>query len=354
MELEKPINDEQWRKLYSLAAQIKRLSPWQWMEECDLFGVQDRIAEEIGFVSVMGREGEHYAVTLYKGWGDLERYWLMQDVDESIVPEFMFETSQLMLSFEDRAQITAAEHRLIKSLGLSFRGRRSWPKFQAFRPGYYPWRLVESWEADHMITCLEQSLGVFMRVEDDPSLLRPETSESLLVRARDTEQSSRPWSDTYLDWPEPERMLTYYEVESSHLDDVCALPRSTQTVELDYFLARSPIGHRNERPMCAYVLLVTDAHSGYVLGSNVLDATGGLENVLGQIPSVTLRIFKESGNVPGEIRVSRPVLTQILSPLEDRLDTEVDLTESLPMTLQARDSLEAFMSSGGGPLKANS
>ncbi len=29
-----------WRRLYAAADQIKKLAPWQWMEETDIFGVQ--------------------------------------------------------------------------------------------------------------------------------------------------------------------------------------------------------------------------------------------------------------------------------------------------------------------------
>ena len=50
---ELPTN-EQWRRLYGTTALVKELSPWKWMTEIDVFGVQDPNTEEIGFVSVMG------------------------------------------------------------------------------------------------------------------------------------------------------------------------------------------------------------------------------------------------------------------------------------------------------------
>ena len=341
--MSKTISVEQMQRLYALADQIKRLSPWEWMNETDVFGVKNDLIEEIGFVSVMGGMGRHFAVTVYKGWGDLERFWLMQDIDDSMIPEFIFETSQLMLSFEDRAELNARDYATIRGLGLSYRGRANWPKFQAFRPGYFPWNMEDAWEADHLITCLEQALGVMMRFEDTPGLLSLGSPDSILVRARGGADENWEWKDVYMQSPEAERMLTYYEVEKAQLDKVDTLPRTENVVELDYFLSRHPIAPRGERPMCVYVLLVTDAESGYVMGSNVLDATGGLEGILGQIPAAALEIFERQGALPVQVKVSRPVLAQILGPLEERLDIDVDLTDALPMTHIARESLETFM-----------
>jgi hypothetical protein len=53
--------NEQWSRLYGAAVHLKRLSPWEWMTEADVFGVKDPPSGEIGFVSVMGMLGEHYA-----------------------------------------------------------------------------------------------------------------------------------------------------------------------------------------------------------------------------------------------------------------------------------------------------
>jgi len=52
---------EAWQ-LYDLAIQVKKLAPWLWMEETDVFGVASPDTSELGFVSVMGNIGEYEAV----------------------------------------------------------------------------------------------------------------------------------------------------------------------------------------------------------------------------------------------------------------------------------------------------
>jgi hypothetical protein len=53
--------------LYAVTDRVKAAAPREWMTEGDVFGVQDPDTGELGFVSVMGMLGEHYAVSVYLG-----------------------------------------------------------------------------------------------------------------------------------------------------------------------------------------------------------------------------------------------------------------------------------------------
>src|SRR5437868_13000066 len=55
------------RQLYQLAVRVQELAPWTWMDESEIFGVQQPETSEFGFVSVMGMAGEHFAVAVYQG-----------------------------------------------------------------------------------------------------------------------------------------------------------------------------------------------------------------------------------------------------------------------------------------------
>jgi hypothetical protein len=49
--------------LFALMNRVRDLTPWEWMEETEPFGVQHPATGEIGFVSVMGNGGEYYAIS---------------------------------------------------------------------------------------------------------------------------------------------------------------------------------------------------------------------------------------------------------------------------------------------------
>lgn len=63
----KPPSLEQWKRLYELMDKIRELAPWEYMYEQDIFGIQFPETGKLGFVSVMGNLGEHYAVAIYPG-----------------------------------------------------------------------------------------------------------------------------------------------------------------------------------------------------------------------------------------------------------------------------------------------
>ncbi len=73
---------DEWRELFTVAIRVKELAPWQWMEENAVFGVRNPETGELGFVSVMGALGEHYAVALYLGPTGLYRFWEMHGEEE--------------------------------------------------------------------------------------------------------------------------------------------------------------------------------------------------------------------------------------------------------------------------------
>jgi hypothetical protein len=60
-------DSQEWRGLYEASARVKELAPWEWMTEADIFCVQSPETGKLGFVSVLGMLGQHYAVSLYLG-----------------------------------------------------------------------------------------------------------------------------------------------------------------------------------------------------------------------------------------------------------------------------------------------
>jgi hypothetical protein len=70
-----------WRRLYSVADRLYALAPWRWMEGEELFGGEDPITGEIGFMYVMGQRGEHFGLSRYLGTEGLRVLQSLQDCD---------------------------------------------------------------------------------------------------------------------------------------------------------------------------------------------------------------------------------------------------------------------------------
>ena len=45
---------QEWKSLYKAAIEFKKLAPWSWMYDTDIFGVKDPVSGKIGYCCIMG------------------------------------------------------------------------------------------------------------------------------------------------------------------------------------------------------------------------------------------------------------------------------------------------------------
>lgn len=337
---------DEWRRLYDAASRIHRLAPWTWMEEDELFAVQDPETDRLGFVSIMGALGEHLAVALYLGAKGLDGFWQMHEGGPFTPPEQILLTPHLQASFEDRTELEAEDRSVIKELGLRFRGRQAWPLFRSFRPAYYPW-FLDAHEARFLAHALEQVLDVAPRVREDPDLLVPEedaTDEELyLLRVPTRTGAGLTWTDAYVSAPELELPLIEVSVEYAAMVAAKALPRSQNTLEVDLFLFPVPIGPRGQRAYFAHGLMTVDSRSGFVFANDLLPPEPSLEAMLGTVPQKFVEHLLLIGQVPQEVHLRSLTLHQVVAPTAAKLGIELRLFTQLPALDEARESLERFM-----------
>ncbi len=334
---------DQWRRLYGTAVRIKELSPWQWMTETDVFGVQDPETEEIGFVSILGLLGEHFGVSLYPSPRALYDFWALEEAGPEITPDALLEIPQLQASFEDRDQLDNRDRKVIKELGFRFRGRKEWPMFRSYRPGFLPW-FLEAEEARSLAVALEQVLEVAPRFREDRSLLVPEDEGSYLVRVAHQEGTTRVWEDTVMEVPPPEPVSIQVEMDLGALESLESLPQSDHKFELDLFMFPAPIqGDRGARPVFPYMLLTVDAGSGMVVGTDLLEPLPSLEAMWSSVPLAVTQQLTGLGLRPEQLTVDSELLYELLQPLAEASRFELELAPFLPALHEAREALlEAF------------
>ena len=324
--------------MYQAVIRVKKVAPWEWMSETDVFGVQNPETGEIGFVSVMGTLGEHYAVAVYLGPEGLYGFWDFQEAGPLGDFEDLLRVPQLQASFEDRGELTKKDRDVIKALGLKFRGRQAWPLFRSFRPGYFPWYL-EAQEARFLAVALEQTLEVAPRIREDPALLAPGDEESYLVRVSREEGGALVWEDQVVSVPPVEPAPIPIPVDLDALEALKRVPRSRARLEMDFFMFPARIGERGDRPSFAYELLVVEAASGMVLGTELLGPDPTLEAMYGLVPMTVVRLLARLGIMPGEVKVRTALLHQLLEVLVEDLGFNLEHAPVLP----ALDSAKEFV-----------
>ncbi|MBA3490631.1 MAG: hypothetical protein H0T55_00955 [Rubrobacteraceae bacterium] len=336
-EMTKP-DIREWRRLYEATVRVKEISPWEWMTEADVFGVQNPETGELGFVSVMGMLGEHYAVSLYLGSEGIHGFLDLQTMGPFADPEDLIQIPQLQASFEDREQLDKRDREVIKELGLKFRGRNAWPWFRSYRTSFFPW-FLESGEASFLTVALEQLADVAPRFMDDSSLLEPFDGEGYLLRAPRREGEMLLWEDASTGIPPLDAPPIEVEMEESKLEALGRLPRRGVRLEVDFFMIPAPVQDEGDRPYFPHMLLTVDTVSGMILGSELLKPFPSQEAMWGSVPENLADQLSGVGLLPEKVSVDSDLLFQLLEPLAGEVGFELELSPSLPGLDTVREDL---------------
>jgi hypothetical protein len=337
--------NQPWRQLYELAEEVRNLAPWQWMRESEVFGVEDSAEGNVHFVSVMGSEGMHFAVSAYRGIEALHRIMNLNEEEIYDYPERLMEIPQIQLSFEDRKHLADHAYKKIRSLGLRYRGQNAWPQFQSFRPGYAPWRLQAD-EMHVMSTVLEQLLEVAPQLRSNPDLLAFDDFETFLVRVP-ADPSGKTWQD------EPRRFRTAPEEKpAAYLSELSAarlrkLKRQPVFLEVDFFMTPAMIGKKGDRMLNGYALMAVENGEGMIIGLEMLVADPSLQSMWHQIPEALAKQLTKAGFLPEALVARSTLLADLLDPFAKALDCDLLHSNTLPNLDPAKESLSEHLGRGG-------
>jgi hypothetical protein len=333
---------EEWGRLYVAAGRVKDMAPWNWMIEDEIFGVRNPEREEVGFVSVMGAGGEHFAVALYQGAVALHDFLALSEAGrdgtvDSVMSERVLEIPQLQASFEDRGRLEREDRDIIKNLGLKFRGANSWPMFRNYAPGLFPWFLTSS-EARFLTTALEQLLDVAPRVRDDEDVLRGEEDDEFLVRVPRVENARLVWEDKIMRVPKPElKKAAPAPLDPQLLGSLKQLPEVTNVIEIGLTMLPMPAREKKDRPFFPYLLMLVDASSGVILGNDMLRPLPSLDAMRAEFPTKVAEHLLRLGVRPLRVAVRTETTARSLAPLADELGIRIKLSPTLPALDEAME-----------------
>lgn len=345
---------EKWRPLYEAADRIKKLAPWDWMEESDIFGVQDPESGEIGFVSVMGLLGEHLCVAVYLGANALNQFWALSEMDEIEdamedeleVVSYLLSIPQMQASFEFQDMVTKEDAQIMRRLKLKYNDSTGFPIFRNIHPGCPP-DLLDVDRIPFLTLVLEQTLDVASRFEEDENLLYPDSvgdEEMYLLRVASEQDGKLVWRDEIMPFPEPQPTLIAIDLEEDAYEALQNAPRVGNSVEIDVFMMPTPIEERGlERPFFPYPLLIVDSDSGFVLAHEMLTPLPSLEAMYSQVPQKVIDLLLQINILPHEIHVQREGVSIPLGQVFNALNVPVVNKPSLPMLTEAKMSMLGFL-----------
>ena len=348
----------QWMPLYEMADQVKELAPWEWMEETDIFGVQNPETGEIGFVSVMGMAGEHLSVCAYLGANALSQFLALEEIGKNrgdIPPwemgNLLFTIPQIQASFDNRDLVEKEDSRIMRRLNLTYSGRNAFPLFRIIHPGCPP-ILLDMERIPFLIHILEQTLEVAPRFLEDSRLLYPEDvgdNQMYLLRVPQEQDGELVWTDVIQPIPTPAPQPVAFEVDVDTLEALKNVPRVGNAVEIDLFMMMTPVDDKREiRMFFPFILLIVDDESGQVLSHQTLSPLPSIDDMYAQVPQAVVELFLSNNFLPHEINTESPVVTAVLSDLFEELDVPVVERSFLPMINEVKAAMFSHFSDGFG------
>jgi len=336
---------EESRRLYELAGKLKELAPWKWMDESEIFGVENPETNEIGFISVMGMMGEHLAVGIYLGAEGLYGFWDFQDEKHVTEPLALFDIPQLQASFEDREQLKKEDREVIKKLNLKFRGKQSYPMFRSNKSGFMPW-FIASEEARFLIYAIEQILEVAPRAKENPRILldkNDEEDEVYLVRVAEKKGGELVWRDEMKHIQPPESKQLSVKVSPETINRLQAFQQNKNYIfEIDLFHAPTPVREKNSRPFFPKMLMIAETNSLFILGVELLKPQEDLLEGHAEVAKSLIKILSIHNVLPKEIRVSSDLLFRLLKNFTQQLNVKLRQMDDLIAIKEAKEGMFGF------------
>lgn len=325
---------EEWRELYGAAVRVKELRPWGWMEESDVFVVENPESGEPGLVSVMGMLGEFYAVSVYVGSEGIHGFLDIQEMGPFADADSLIRIPQIHASFESRDDLDRRDYAVIKDLGLKFRGRNEWPMFRSYEPFLLPW-FIEADEARFLKAALDQLLEVAPRFRENLSLLDPSESGEILTRRREGEE----WKDSSTGVPPLDAPPIEAGMDGGKMEALASLETRGARIEVDFFMLPASVGGEGERPYFPHMLLAVDGASGLILGTELLAPHPSPEAMWGSVPEKLSDQLLAAEFKPERVSTDSDLLFALLDPLAKECGFELELAPSLPSLDEVREEL---------------
>lgn len=330
-----PSRDE-WKALHDAAEAFKRIRPWAWMDDIDLFGVQNPEDGEIGYCCVMGAAGEVFGLSVYLGTEGLMTYLdVVSGEVEMESEDILFAQKALTATFEDREELEEQDLKVIKELGLKFRGRNAWPQFRSHLPGYVPWYLTGE-QVRFLTLVLEQAAEVAGRFRQSPELLEGGNEAHIFVRVPTKGEKQFIWKDAWV-MPEPWRnpKITVPPLDEIRIRRITKNSKKGQgDWEIDTFHFPGAVAE-GERPYYPCLTIVVDRGTGLILGFWLNAPWECYSDFQEQV----LDLLEQGKTLPGTIMLCSKELFDLLKPIASSLKIGLKQVESLEGVGGVREAL---------------
>lgn len=348
------------KELYQAAEAFCGAKLWDMLHDDELYAVRF-VDGSIGYCCVMGREGQHYALSLYQGEEGLQTYFALQCLPEEGDPLRAFEVLHgqdcMMCSFEEKQLLDDYDLRELEELGMVPADGR-WPMLRRYRPGRLQWFLDDSQEEERL--CQALAAGVALRGRVDQALRmtgggKNEAARQKALAALGFTGNTAPLLERtgpevyrYEVLELPQELPVRYDspvLEESFLVARLKKQKTLPNVAWVCDLVMLPTPIPGEPPLFPTAMMILDAEEGFLEAAMVVDFEHEAPGLLDKLIDMLL----EQGK-PEVLLVDNMRTYALLKGLAEQAQLNLVLEEELSGMAEARqDFLEFLLRDGEMP-----
>ncbi|NOQ22399.1 MAG: hypothetical protein GQ565_07100 [Candidatus Aegiribacteria sp.] len=322
--MKNPPSKTQWKKLYNLANKVAELKPWKILSDYMVFGVRLSGYDTNGYVSIAGKHGQSRGVFVYMGEPSMERVRYMGSLG------IVMELSMLTLTFEKPETLSDKDREIIRSLKLNYHSDEDVPLFRSYSPGLLPWPLNKD-DAAMLIICLEQAIELLRRGKFK-NLLDMRSEEKKCLYRIPGENGK--WIEIVEETPENPEFEKMFFIRKGSLDDINELPQSNKSIQARIVPLPEPIGKKGVRPSFAYMLIMVDSGTEFLLTTDLLEIDSSIRDMELQLPEMLINELVVHEIKPKQLEIIKGgKLSEILRQLG---------YENFPVPVKERKQLKAL------------
>ncbi|NMA50125.1 MAG: hypothetical protein GX947_10260 [Tissierellia bacterium] len=315
---------KQWEKLYDIAIKIKEMKPWEYLFDIDLITIMIPDRETI-CCSIMGSSEEFYGIGTYIGDDSInDFYQLLNTKEMPFIQTKRFQEDNLTIcNFGNREELTSKELKLIKDLGLKFRGKNNWIYFHSYKRGYAPYIL----DQEEVLLQIEvfENLYMALRAYIFEDLEVNFDEHYTLLRRYDHEDDL--WLNYQSKIEIPKIYLKPEWTDEIYIANLNRAKRLKETWEMDIAYLNSIVKDKEyDRPIEVRVCVLFDKASKMLINQEMLNPLGDqVQSVFDVLLEAILNLGK-----PTKIIVRDKYMFYILKDLCERINIKLEIKEKLP------------------------
>ncbi|MGY0692102.1 plasmid pRiA4b ORF-3 family protein [Virgibacillus sp. FSP13] len=331
-----------WEDLFLNAKEFHKMKPWNYMDDSQIFAVVDPISKERLFCSVLGSGGETFGLAVYVGKSG---YNAFLDIMDGAIDDFDVVLNQrsLLVTFEDREELEKEDYQLIKTYNVPFRGRKTWPEFRSFKPGFVPW-FIDDEEARMMNIVLEEAIEVCNEIKAGLEIPNLYEDEQVFAKVPQKADDSYVFESQILSLEgygaDEESSETPLSVSEFDLKRVQKFNKVIPiTVEFSMQHLSMPVqDEESGRGVFPLFVVAADHDQGLVFYQNLLTNSSDI----GAQQRELINMLSVVEGIPENILMDRKTAITML-PLIEKAQLPVEVTVQLPVVEEVLEGLEDFI-----------